>query len=252
MISNMLSGKTVLVTGASSGIGRVVAQFFSAQGARLVITGRCQDRLSETLDTLVSNEHVVITAEFSSVASIKELMDEVYLRVGPLDGLVHCAGIMKTLPLQALKEQDFDDSFSVNVKSAQFLTKFLRKKGRFNCDGTSVVFLSSVAATCGEPANSTYAASKAALEGLSKSLAMELSKLKIRVNCLAPGLVKTQMMVGFSKHLSEAQLSNIEQKHPLGLGEPEDVANAAGFLVSDLSRWITGTTLFVDGGYSAH
>ncbi|WP_299807104.1 SDR family NAD(P)-dependent oxidoreductase [uncultured Shewanella sp.] len=252
MVNNMLQGKTILITGASSGIGRSIAKFYSQQGAKLIITARNLERLNETLNALEPNEHIALNADLSSVDSINQLMDNIYQQVGPIDGLVHCAGIMKTIPLQALKENDFDDSFAINVKSAQFLTKLLRKKGRFNRDGTSVVFLSSVAATCGEPANTTYAASKAALEGLSKSLAMELAKLNFRINCLAPGLVKTEMMLDFSKQLTEEQLFKIESKHPLGLGEPENVAHAAAFLSSDLSKWITGTTLFVDGGYSAH
>ncbi|MCS3455401.1 NAD(P)-dependent dehydrogenase (short-subunit alcohol dehydrogenase family) [Aeromonas sp. BIGb0405] len=248
----MLQDKTILVTGASSGIGRAIAQYFSCQGARLVITGRNQQRLNETLVSLSGHTHTALTANLDSVEAIQLLMDSISDKVGVLDGIVHCAGIKKTLPLQALQEKDFDDCFSANVKSAQFIVKFLRKKGRFNPLGTSVVFLSSVAASCGEPANSTYAASKAALEGLAKSLAMELARINIRVNCLAPGMIKTEMLHDFSKHITEEQLSKLLQKHPLGFGEPEDVAHAAGFLSSDLSKWITGTTLFVDGGYSAH
>ncbi|MEY8198968.1 MAG: SDR family oxidoreductase, partial [Colwellia sp.] len=120
-----------------------------------------------------------------------------------------------------------------------------------NKSGTSLVFITSVAAVCGEPAISTYSASKAALIGLSRSLASELSRNNIRVNCIAPGHVETEMAMEFSKQLTEEQLKSIEDKHPLGLGRPEDVAHAAAFLVSDLSRWVTGTTLFVDGGYSA-
>lgn len=251
MISNMLQDKTILVTGASSGIGRAIAQYFSCQGARLVITGRNQERLNETLISLSGHSHTTLTAHLNSVDAIQSLMDSVFDKVGALDGIVHCAGIQKTLPLQALQEKDFDDCFSANVKSAQFIVKFLRRKGRFNPLGTSVIFLSSVAASCGEPANTTYAASKAALEGLAKSLAMELARINIRVNCLAPGVIKTEMLQDFSKQLTEEQLLKLIHKHPLGLGRPEDVAYAAGFLSSNLSKWITGTTLFVDGGYSA-
>lgn len=251
MITNMLKDKTILVTGASSGIGRTVAQYFSTQGAKLVITGRNQDRLDHTLESLFGTSHYALSADLCTESDIQHFMDQVFAVAGPLDGLVHCAGIMKTLPLQALKEKDFDECFNINVKSAQFLTKNFRKRNRFNSNKSSVVFLSSVAASCGEPANTTYAASKAALEGLSKSLAMELAKYNIRVNCLAPGLVETEMMKEFSKQLTDEQLAKIVNKHPLGLGKPEDVAYAAAFLSSDLSKWITGTTLFVDGGYCA-
>lgn len=251
MVNNLLLNKIILVTGASSGIGREVSKYFSSQGAKLVISGRNKERLTQTLNLLSGDGHYAIPADLCSENEIKSFMDQVFEVAGPLDGLVHCAGIMKTLPLQALKEIDFDDCFNINVKSAQFLVKNFRRRGKFNPLNSSVVFLSSVAASCGEPANTTYAASKAALEGLSKSLAMELAKSNIRVNCLAPGLVETEMMMDFSKQLTDAQLNKVVNKHPLGLGKPEDVAYSAAFLSSDLSKWITGTTLFVDGGYSA-
>ncbi|PSU50908.1 short-chain dehydrogenase [Photobacterium frigidiphilum] len=248
---NMLDGKTILVTGASSGIGRAVAKFFSIQGCCVVIAGQSESRLNETLSLLSGNGHFSVTGDLSDVEQLKAMMDSVFNKVGALDGIIHCAGIQKTLPLQALKESDFDDIFSVNVKSAQFLAKNFRRKGRYNKDGASLVFISSVAATCGEPAISTYSASKAALIGLTKSLASELSRNKIRVNCIAPGHVETEMAIEFSKQLTNEQLAYIKAKHPLGLGKPEDVAHAAAFLASDLSRWVTGTTLCVDGGYSA-
>lgn len=251
MYSNLLEDKTVLITGGSSGIGRSIAQIFSEQGARVVLTGRNQQRLEDTRLSLSGSEHLVITCDLAYVNDIEILMKNCCDAVGPLDAVVHCAGIQKTLPLQAVKESDFDDIFVTNVKSAQFIAKSFRKKGRFNKNGASLIFLSSVAAVCGEPAISTYSASKAALQGLSKSLASELARNNIRVNCLAPGHVETEMSIQFSKQLTVEQNNRIQDLHPLGLGKPEDVANASLFLASDLSRWITGTTLFVDGGYSA-
>jgi NAD(P)-dependent dehydrogenase (short-subunit alcohol dehydrogenase family) len=251
MLNNMLVGKTILVTGASSGIGRAVAFFFSTQGARVIISGRATSRLNETLSILSGEGHFYVTGDLSKPDELKVLMDDVFDRAGTIDSIVHCAGIQKTLPLQALKEGDFDDIFSTNVKSAQFIAKYLRRKGRYNNNGTSLIFITSVAAFCGEPAISTYSASKAALIGLSKSLAAELSRNNIRVNCIAPGQVETEMALKFSKQLTIEQQDSIKSKHLLGLGKPEDIAHAAAFLASDLSRWITGTTLFVDGGYSA-
>ena len=251
MLNNMLVGKTILVTGASSGIGRAVAFFFSTQGARVIISGRSTSRLNETLSILIGEGHFYVTGDLSKPDELKVLMDDVFDRAGTIDSIVHCAGIQKTLPLQALKEGDFDDIFSTNVKSAQFIAKYLRRKGRYNNNGTSLIFITSVAAFCGEPAISTYSASKAALIGLSKSLAAELSRNNIRVNCIAPGQVETEMTLKFSKQLTIEQQDSIKSKHLLGLGKPKDIAHAAAFLASDLSRWITGTTLFVDGGYSA-
>ena len=154
--------------------------------------------------------------------------------------------------MKVLKEVSFDEVFNANVKSAQFLAKSVNRKGRFNSSGSSFVFLSSVAAVCGEPANSVYAASKDALQGLSRSLALELARLNVRVNCIAPGLIKTEMVKKFGELLTNEQNMTIANKHPLGLGTPDDVAYAAAFLISDMSRWVTGTTLYVDGGYSAH
>jgi NAD(P)-dependent dehydrogenase (short-subunit alcohol dehydrogenase family) len=252
LINNLLQAKTILITGASSGIGKQAAVFFSKQGAKVAITGRNQERLNETLSLLTGNGHIAITANLDSQNTIELLVKQVTEKLGPLDSILHCAGIQKTLPLKVLKEAHFDDVFNANVKSAQFLAKSFIKKSRFNSNGASLIFLSSVAAICGEPAISTYAASKAALQGLSKSLALELARLNIRVNCIAPGCVKTEMFDELSKQLTDEQYSAIVNKHPLGLGDTIDIAGTAAFLISDLAKWITGTTLYVDGGYSAH
>lgn len=252
MIENLLKDKVVLITGASSGIGKQTAIFFSQQGAKVIITGRNQDRLTETFNNLQGDNHFSLCANLDSPDDIEQLIKSAVSEMGLLDGVVHCAGVQKTLPIKVLKENHFDEIFNANVKSAQFLAKSISRKGRFNPQGLSLIFLSSVAAVCGEPAISTYAASKAALQGLSKSLALELARLKVRVNCIAPGHVQTEMAKEFSQQLTSEQYMAIADKHPLGLGTPKDVAYAAAFLISDMSRWVTGTTLYVDGGYSAH
>lgn len=252
MVNNLLKGKVVLVTGASSGIGKETAMFFSQQGAQVIITGRNEARLAETLKQLVGENNLSVTANLESATEIEALFKNVVNQVGFLDGIVHCAGVQKTLPLKVLKEEHFDEVFNSNVKSAQFIAKSFNKKGRFNPQGSSLIFLSSVAAICGEPAISTYAASKAALQGLSKSLALELARLNVRVNCIAPGVVQTEMAEGLFNKLTPEQYASINTKHPLGLGRTIDIAHSAAFLISDCSRWITGTTLYVDGGYSAH
>ncbi|MBV2188990.1 SDR family NAD(P)-dependent oxidoreductase [Providencia rettgeri] len=251
MITNLLQNKKILITGASSGIGRAIAEYFSSQGAQLVITGRNELRLNETFQQLMGEGHHQIIADITNPDNIQNLLKSTVQLIGPLDGVVHCAGVQKTLPLQALKEEQFDEIFSTNVKSAQFITKELRRKGNYN-EGCSLVYLSSVAGVCGEPAITTYSASKSALMGLAKSAAIELARNKIRVNCIAPGPVETEMTIAFSKKLTTEQLQIIERNHPLGIGKAEDVAYAAAYLVSNLARWVTGTTLFVDGGYSAH
>ena len=252
VIKNLLKGKKILVTGASSGIGREVAKLLSECGATLLITGRCTERLEKTKESLTGSEHYIYACDLKKHAELVDFMDSIFKRVGCIDALVHCAGSQITMPLKGLKEKHFDDLFTTNVKSSQFLAKEFRRKGRHNPNGSSIVFISSVAAFCGEPAISTYSASKSALLGLSKSLAIELSRQKIRVNCIAPGHVKTEMSEEFSKQLTNEQFLHISQKHPLGIGTARDIANSVLFLVSDLSSWVTGTTLHVDGGYSAH
>jgi NAD(P)-dependent dehydrogenase (short-subunit alcohol dehydrogenase family) len=252
VVENLLRDKVVLITGASSGIGKQTAIFFSQQGARVVITGRNENRLADTYSQLTGTGHFFLQANLDTQDSIELLVKQAVNSAGSLDGIVHCAGIQKTLPLKVLKESHFDEIFNANVKSAQFLAKSFNKKGRFNPNGSSIIFLSSVAAICGEPAISTYAASKAALQGLSRSLATELARLNIRVNCIAPGCIKTEMFNELSRQLTDEQNFEIVNKHPLGLGCPGDVASSAAFLISDLAKWITGTTLFVDGGYSTH
>lgn len=251
MANNILQNKTILITGASSGIGRAIAKVFSVQGARVVAVGRDQSRLDKTINLLSGTGHIAIQCDVANPLQVENLFDKACGIVGEIDSVIHCAGIQKTLPLQAIKESDFDEVFNTNVKSAQFIAKSYRKKLRYNKSGSSLIFISSVAAVCGEPAISTYSASKAALQGLSRSLASELARNNIRVNCIAPGHVETEMAIEFAKSLTNEQRLRIHDKHPLGLGKPEDVANAALYLASDLARWTTGTTLYVDGGYSA-
>lgn len=251
MANSILNNKTVLITGASSGIGRVIAKVFSEQGARIIAVARNQTRLKQTLETLVDRDNITVECDVSQPDEVESLFKNISSSVGEIDAVVHCAGIQKTLPLQAIKEDDFDDVFNTNVKSSQFIAKSFRKKNRYNKNGSSLILMSSVAAVCGEPAISTYSASKAALLGLSKSLAAELARSNIRVNCISPGHVETEMAIEFSKMLTDEQNKRIHDKHPLGLGKPEDVANAALYLASDLASWVTGITLYVDGGYSA-
>ncbi|EOX1305304.1 SDR family NAD(P)-dependent oxidoreductase [Vibrio cholerae] len=251
MANNILQNKTVLITGASSGIGRAIAKVFSDQGASIVAVGRSQSRLEQTINLLSGTGHIAITCDVADPLQVETLFDKACGIVGEIDSVVHSAGVQKTLPLQAIKESDFDEVFNTNVKSAQFIAKSYRKKSRYNKSGSSLIYLSSVAAVCGEPAISTYSASKAALIGLSRSLASELARNNIRVNCILPGVVLTEMAEKLFSQLTSEQYQLIKNKHMIGFGQPEDVANAALYLASDLARWVTGTTLYVDGGYSA-
>jgi NAD(P)-dependent dehydrogenase (short-subunit alcohol dehydrogenase family) len=246
-----LTASTVLVTGASSGIGRETAILLSSLGARVVLTGRNQGRLEETAASLSGQGHRVEPFDLSRSEEISDWLRSLTAQTGPLNGLVHSAGIHITAPLRIMTPQAIEGMLKTNVLSAILLARGFCRKGCHAAD-SSIVFLSSIAALAGQPAISVYGASKAALMGLAKSLALEWAPLRIRVNCIAPAWVRTEMTERSEEELSPERFQEIEKTHPLGLGRPRDVANAVAFLLADTGRWITGTTLVVDGGYSAH
>lgn len=249
MFKEALKNKAFLITGASSGIGRATAIFLANLGATVVITARDKNRLDDTFSALAGNGHHQFIADITNEQAVNSLMDDIFYRAGKLDGLAHCAGVQHTMPLQMTSEHSFEALFAVNVKSALFLAKSFRKKGRYNPNGSSIVFLSSAAALSGESGISEYSASKFALQGLARSLAAELAKQKIRVNCVAPGVVDTKMSAGFVATLTPKQFEIIVKKHPLGIGQTDDIIMPIAFLLSDDARWITGINLPVDGGY---
>ena len=245
-----LTGRTVLVTGASSGIGRETAIVLSELGSRVLLTGRRTAQLEETLQRMANGDHAVEPFDLKELEAIPEWIKTITERHGPLHGLAHAAGIRKTAGLRGLSLAALHQTFRVNLDSAVMLAKGFRQKG---CCGanTSIVFVSSASALVGSPATAAYAASKAALLGLSRSLAIELAREGIRVNCIAPGMVASEMTDQIQQALSGDQFAAILAQHPLGIGTPWDVACAAAYLLSDAARWMTGQTLVLDGGFSA-
>jgi NAD(P)-dependent dehydrogenase (short-subunit alcohol dehydrogenase family) len=246
-----LSGQTILVTGASSGIGRETARLISQLGAHVVVAGRNEERLTETVRSLDGEGHRAELFDLSSVDEIPSWLKRISASFGPLHGLVHSAGTIKLRPLRALNSQTVEDLMSINVNAAIGLAKGFCQKNVHAPSG-SIVFLSSVTGLTGQAGLAAYAASKGAIVALTRALAVELAAEGIRVNCVAPGLVTTEMGQGQLGLLTPEQGAALEAMHLLGFGCARDVSNAIAFLLAETARWITGTVLVVDGGYTAH
>jgi NAD(P)-dependent dehydrogenase (short-subunit alcohol dehydrogenase family) len=239
-----LAGKTILVTGASSGIGRATAIECSKMGATMVITGRNAERLQETFVQLQGTGHSQVIADLNDEAQVKTLVENVL----ELHGIVHNAGFTKTLPFKFINRAEFDGLMQTNFFAPVFITQQLHKQKKIR-KGNSIVFISSIATFTVGIGDSMYAATKGAVSSFAKVLAVELAKQQIRVNCVQPGVVQTSIFD--SGVISEEQLKATEQKYPLGrFGKPEDIAFAAIYLLSDASAWVTGSNLVVDGGFT--
>lgn len=239
-----LEGKTVLVTGASSGIGRATAIECSKMGARVVITGRNEVRLKETFSSLEGDGHLSIIADLNNEEDIKMLADS----CSQLDGVVNNAGIGVTKPIGFYNLKDMQSVFQANTFAPMLIMRWLIKKKKVNAGG-SVVFTSSISSIKPSPGNGIYGSSKSALEAYTKYCAQELAAKGIRANSIHPGMIETKLIHGGA--LAEDDLKRDLHKYPLGrYGRPEEVAWQIVFLLSDASRWITGTSVVIDGGLS--
>ena len=245
-----LTGSTILVTGASSGLGREICVLLSRLGANVVLVARDSERLTQTLEMLECGNHRIESYDLCDVEGIPRWLKGVAEHTGPLHGIVHSAGVHAMGPVRFLKPASLHELMQINLTAAVQLTKGVRQKGVCGTPA-SVVFLSSVMGLVGQAGVSAYCASKGALIALARALAVELAPEQIRVNCVAPGHVRAGMGAPQQSHLTAEQVAAIEARHPLGFGEAEDVAHATAFLLARTGRWITGTTLVVDGGYSA-
>lgn len=244
-----LTGKRILITGASSGIGKASAVLTAKLGANLVLIGRNQERLDETLSQLDGSGHVAIPFDLSKIEDIGSLFEVACKDNQKLQGIVHSAGIRPVLPVQSVSFAQMKDVMATNYWAFLELTKQFSKKNYSS--GGSIVAISSVSALAGWPGGSLYCGSKGALDASMRALALELVSKKIRVNSVVPSNIRTPMFEDGTDTASEASMTALLAKQPLGLGEPEDVAQAAAFLLSDAARFITGTQLVVDGGYLA-
>lgn len=237
-----LQDKTILITGASSGIGKATAIECSKLGATCIITGRDEDRLNDTLMCMVEGKHQIIVADISTQDGI----DVVVANAPNIDGLVNNAGITRTKPISFITKDDIDDIFDINLFSHMLLTKQLYRKKKLN-KNASIVFLSSMAALQPEIGNSIYAATKAALKTFMLSCAKEFAPKLIRSNSIHPGMVTTPLTenLNFDEETLELDKSHYLLKR---YGKPEEIAYAIIYLLSDASSWVTGASIVIDGG----
>lgn len=245
-----LEGRTILVTGATSGIGRATAVYLSRLGARVIASGRHQERLDAVLAELEGNGHLGRIFDLADLDAIAPWLKALCAEVGPLNGIAHCAGVQATRPIQAVKPDFVMDVLTQNLGAALMLAQGFRLKACHG-DPASLVYVSSSAALKTAPGNVVYAASKGGIVSAVRGLGVELVRDGVRVNAVAPAMVDTPMSDQFRAILSEENFQRVVDMHPLGLGRPDDVAAAIAFLLADTSRWITGSILTVDGGFLA-
>lgn len=237
-----LEGKTVLVTGASSGIGRGIAIACSKMGASVIINGRNNSRLNETFLQLDKRDNVIAMANLSD----KKQLSDMVVNLPKLDGIVHCAGIGQRILCKQLMENDVDEVMASNFKAPVLLqTEILRQK-KIN-KSASIVFIASMASESPSVGNAVYSASKGAIVSFANCLSVELAARKIRVNCISPAMVWTDLIL--KGGVTEEELREDEQKYPLKrYGTPEDIANLVIYMLSDASSWMTGSNVKISGG----
>lgn len=232
-----IKNKTILITGASSGIGKEIAFQCSEAGANVIIVGRNKERLNSILNQLNPSSK----SYFCDLSKEENITDLVNV-IPQLDGVVFCAGVVEYNPIKFINLNKINNIFSINLNSQMLLTQQLVKNKKLN-PNSSLVYISSIASKIGVPGTAIYAASKAGLNGFVKVTASELIGQKIRANSICPGIVVTPM----TEKAQEVN-SNLEKDYPLGLGQPIDIAGPCIFLLSDASKWITGIELITDGG----
>lgn len=242
-------GKNIIVTGATSGIGLGICKQLVNAGAFVIGIGRNLNSIVE-LTAVYSSEKIIFKSfDLFDLGEIELLIDGFICDYGKIDGFVHCAGIEETVPLSMYKIDKIRRIFEVNVFSGVEILRVISKK-KYSNDFASFVFLSSVMGNLGQSGKVGYCATKAALLGVVKSSALELAKRGLRVNAVLPGIVLTPLTEKLFESLAQEQVDKIKDMHPLGLGEIEDLVPTVMFLLSDQSKWITGQSIVVDGGYS--
>jgi len=240
----MVKDKRIIVTGASSGIGKEIALTLAKEGANIVICGRSEKRL-EDVKNEIGSSCMKALFDVTDARAVKDLVSN----LDSIDGIVHSAGANRILPIGLYTEENISNLMKVNYVAPLLMTQELIKKRKLG-KGGSIVFISSVMSLVGNEGNSIYAGTKAALVGSMRCLALELAKRSTRVNCISPGFINTAM-TDENIRINDEEIARQISLHPLGAGKTIDIANVCVFLCSDYSRWITGQNLVVDGGYSA-
>lgn len=240
-----LAGKIILITGASSGIGKAIAIECSKMGARIIITGRNKERLNETFSLLQGKEHQQIICDLKEEEGVNTIVNN----LENIDGVVHCAGIAKPLPFQFINNSVLAEVLRVNFMAPTLLSQQIVKSKKLKRNG-SIVFISSISGVlCSTVGGSIYSASKGAVNGLVKGMALDLAPKGIRVNCVLPGMIDTNIFK--NETITQEQLDQDKKRYPLGrYGRPEEVAYAVIYLLSDASAWMTGSNVVIDGGYT--
>lgn len=237
-----LDGKTILVTGASSGIGRGIAIACSKMGASVIVNGRNEQRLSETMSEMEGDDNLSLAADLSDNVALAEMV----AKLPKLDGIVHCAGIGQRILCKQLQESDLENMMNVNFKAPVMLQTEILKQKKIN-KSASIVFIASIACDSPTIGNAMYSASKGAIISYANCLALELAPRLIRVNCILPAMIWTDLI--FKGGITEEELKEDEKKYPLKrYGKPEDIANLSIYLLSDAAAWMTGSSIKITGG----
>lgn len=237
-----LEGKTILITGASSGIGRGIAIACSKMGAHVIICGRSKDKLDQTMALMEGSSHLQISVDLTVTNDVATMIN----KLPKLDGIVHSAGIGQRIPCKQIEEEDISQVMDINFKAPVMLQKYLLSEKKIN-KGASIVFIASIASWSPSAGNSLYSASKGAIISYANCLSLELAPRYIRVNCISPAMVWTELVTkdGVDMEL----LKEDESKYPLQrYGTPEDIANLAIYMLSDASSWMTGSNVKISGG----
>lgn len=235
----LLEGKRFLVLGATGGAGSTTARMIAICHGLLTVVGRDPNRVEQMRISLTGGIH---KARYSLDAAFQD---------GPFDGIFDATGMEVVAPTAISNAETLQKVMDSSINGAVELTRYIGRRNSILKDGGSVVFMSSVAAVRGSPGMTIYAASKGAIEGLARSAAMEWSPRRIRVNCIRAGAFTGNMHSRITSRMTDGTVDDYAARHPLGFGRPDDIANMAVYLLSDLGRWITGQAFVVDGGYSA-